>query len=291
MYRIAEKHLDLEYRIKKQDEEWLAVETELIATLPDIFESSDVLKLASMVIKAYHYQRRFASKHQVKPAPLSLTRGKLVMTVSVPTRAVLKKEREREVAKKEEENDIIDFTLDDDAEHVEKPKNKVEIVETKLPPMMDISNRLPGSATIKKASRSTSPVKFNSSQLESSAARLNSQNTPLHAESSSQARSSNNNASFTQDPHEDAFRLTGVTRVARFLNACSPPMAHFLQPFINFGCTSEEYLIAVSTWPTEKISLFLRQVASRGNDKREFTPMDMLILQNHFISYFNKAQT
>lgn len=196
---------------------------------------------------------------------------------------------------KQKENNIIDFTLDGKAEHVEKPKNKIEIVEPKLPPMMDISNRLPEPATIKRASRSTSPVKFNPSQqpsaLGSSAARLNSQNTPLHAESSSQARSSNNNVSFKQDNHEDAFKLTGITRVARFLNACSPPMAHFLQPFINFGCTGEEYLVAVSTWPPEKISHFLRQVASRGNDKREFTPMDMLILQNHFISYFNKAQT
>jgi hypothetical protein len=78
-----------------------------------------------------------------------------------------------------------------------------------------------------------------------------SDSAPLHAESSSQARSSNN-ASFTQSlgNNEDTFELTGVTLVARFLNACSPPMAHFLQPLINFGCTSEEYLIAISTWPT-----------------------------------------
>jgi hypothetical protein len=203
-------------------------------------------------------------------------------------------EKEREAAKNKKENDIIDFTLDDDAKHDKKQGSKVEIVEPKLPLTMDISNQLPGPSTIKGASRSTSPLKFNSSQrlstLGSSAARLNSQNTPLHAESSSQAQSSNS-ARFTQGNNEDVFKLTGVTRVARFLNACSPPMAHFLQPFINFGCTSEEYLVAVSTWPTEKISHFLRQVVSREKEKREFSQMDMLILQNHFISYFNKAQT
>ena len=209
-----------------------------------------------------------------------------------PTRAALEKDREREAVKNQKENDI---TLDVDAKHEEKQENKDEIVEPKLPLMMDISNQPPGPVTIKRASRSISPPKLNSSQrpsaLASSATHNNSQNTPLHAESSSQARSSNN-ASFTEGKiTEDAFKLTGVTRVARFLNACSPPMAHFLQPFINFGCTSEEYLVAVSTWPAEKISHFLRQVVSRGKDNREFSQMDMLILQNHFISYFNKAQT
>jgi len=205
-----------------------------------------------------------------------------------------KKACARAAPKNQKANDIIDLTLNDSGKLCEKQKDDIEFVEPKLPLMMDISNRLPGPATIEIASRSTSPLKFDSTQrlttLGSSAAPNNLQNTPLHAESSSQAQSSNG-VSFTQGNHEDAFKLTGVTRVARFLNACSPPMAHFLQPFINFGCTSEEYLVAVSTWPTEKISHFLRQVVSRGKDQREFSQMDMLILQNHFISYFNKAQT
>ena len=203
-------------------------------------------------------------------------------------------EKEREAAKTKKENDI---TLEDAKRSSLEPTSKLEIVLPKLALMTDISNQLPGSSTVKKESRSTPPPKFSSSQrpsiLEPSAAHINSQNTPLHAESSSQALSSNN-ASLPQGDPEDAFKLTGVTRVARFLNACTPPMAHFLQPFINFGCTSEEYLAAISTWPTERISSFLKQVVSRGDDdKRTFSQMDMLILQNHFISYFNnlKAQT
>ena len=199
-------------------------------------------------------------------------------------------DKKRDAVKNGKENDVIDFTLDDDDE---KPKEKVE---PKFPLMTDISNWLPGRAIIKVASRSTSPLKLDSSHivrpsiLRPSAARNISQSTPLHAESSSQALSSNN-ASLKQNNHEDAFKLTGVTRVARFLNACSPSMAHFLQPFIDFGCTSDEYLVAISTWPTDKISHFLRQVVSRGSDKVQFSQMDILILQNHFISYFNKAQT
>jgi hypothetical protein len=299
---------------------------QLLATLPDIFEDSETLvQLACQVIKSYHGRRRFASKQQIQSAAPSSRKSKLVMSVIVvckfhvifqkpriddffiffmllfywqPTRAALEKEREAEAAKNQKENDIIviDITLDDGAEHEkhdDKQKNKVEIVEPKLPLMTDLSNQLPGPATIKGLSRSTSALNFNSPQLlsalPSSSSHNNSQNTPLHAESSTQAQSSNNSR-LKQDNHEDAFKLTGVTRIAGFLNACSPPMAHFLQPFIDFGCTSEEYLVAVSTWQSEKISHFLRQVVSHRNDKHKFSQMDMLILQNHFISYFNKTQ-
>lgn len=197
--------------------------------------------------------------------------------------------------KKQKENDTIDITLDNDKKD-EKPKDKVEFVEPEHPLMMDISNRLSGSAnTIKGPSRSTSLLKLNSFHItrpSTTAAPIKSQSAPIHAESSSQARSSINNPSFTQrNNNEDAFELTGVTRVARFLNACSPPMSHFLQPFIDFGCTSEEFLVAISTWPTDKISHFLKQVVGRGNDKHQFSQMEMLILQNHFLSYFDKAQT
>ena len=282
---------------------------QLIETFPDIFQGSEtpIQQLACQMIRSYHNRRRYGSKQQVQSGAIFSRKSKFVMSVTVvfkfhvmvynfrhridgiplqPTRAALKKERE--AAKNQKENGIID------AKHDEKQKSKDEIVEPKLPLSVDISNQLPGPSTIKRASRSTSPLKFNSSQrvstLGSSAARLNSQNTPLHAESSSQAQP-NNSASVTQGNNEDVFKLTGVTRVARFLNACSPPMAHFLQPFIDFGCTSEEYLVAVSTWPTEKISHFLRQVVARGEDKCKISQMDMLILQNHFTSYFNKAQT
>ena len=182
--------------------------------------------------------------------------------------------------KNEKENNIIDLTLDGG-------ENNVELVELKTPLIKDISNQLPGPVAIKRASHCTSP---GPSALRSSAALINSQSTPLHAKSSSQALSSTN-TSFIQDKHEDAFELTGVTRVARFLNACSPPMSHFLKPLIDFGCTSEEYLVTVSTWPFDKISQFLSRVVRHGSGGREVTQMDILILQNHFISYFNKAQT
>ena len=83
----------------------------------------------------------------------------------------------------------------------------------------------------------------------------------------------------------------GVTWVACFLNACFPLMARFLQHFIDFGCTGEEHLFAVSTWSSEEILQFLSKVFAYESNKHKFSDMDMLILHNHFISYFTKAQT
>ena len=240
------------------------------------------------------------SNQQTESNAHSPKKRKLVMSVSVvfkfhfiiyildmrlmpslqPTRTA--SEREREAEENRKEIIIIDLTLDNH----EKQKDDVEFIEPKLPLTMDISNRLSGRATIKR-SHSESP---RPSALRSPTALINSQNTPLHAESSSQARSSKS-VSFEQGNHEDVFQLTGVTRVARFLNACSPSMAHFLQPFIAFGCTSEEYLVTVSTWPPDKISHFLSRVVHHRKDGQEFSPMEMLTLQNHFTSYFDKAQT
>lgn len=193
--------------------------------------------------------------------------------------------------KKREEEDIIDLTSNDD-EHYEN--QKVEFAEPKLPQMMDISNSQPEPTMIKIASRPASPLGPISSPfagpstLRSPAAPTKVQSTPHHAKGSSQAQSSN--GSSNQGNPEDAFQSTGVTRVARFLNACFPSMAHFLKHFVDFGCTSEEYLRAISTWPTDRISYFLSQVSGQGGDGRKLSEMDMLVLQNHFISYFNKGQ-
>ena len=176
--------------------------------------------------------------------------------------------KERKEGKKRKEYEIIDLT---DCKYDEK----VEFVKPQLPQMIEISD-LP----IKKASPPTiSPLTFISSPT---AGPSILQSRTAHIQSLFDAESSS---------HDDAFQLTGVTRVARFLNSCFPPMAHFLRHFIDFGCTGEEYLVAVSTWPSEKISHFLSQVSAYGSNERRFSDMDMLILHNHFISYFIKART
>lgn len=99
------------------------------------------------------------------------------------------------------------------------------------------------------------------------------------------------NTDLDKGDQEDPFRLTGVTQVARFLNTCLPPMGHLFRRFIDYGCLSEEYLVTVSTWPTNEIAGFLSEVSAGGTGGREFSSMEKLILEKHFISYFAKAQT
>lgn len=280
LYHVTEKHLPLEDSPRQQVDGWVALEAELVSTLPDIFNCEDArtrLELAMQIMAAYHCRRRFHSKQQIRPVEHAPRKSSLVMSVSVPTRAALRKKRKE--AKKGKENDVIDLTDDESNE-----KLKVGFVEPILPQIMDISN-LP----IEISSPSTSPPIFVSSNI-AGPSTLQFPASPLHAESSSQGHSSNN-ANIQQGNHEDAFLLTGITRVASFLNDSFPPMTHFLKHFVEFGCTSEEYLAAISTWPVGKISHFLSQVSAHGSDERKFSQMEMIILQNHFISYFNKAQT
>jgi len=74
--------------------------------------------------------------------------------------------------------------------------------------------------------------------------------------------------------------------VPPLLNACVPSMAHWLKAFVDFGCTNEECLITVSTWDDHKILHFLRQVSDCGADGNKLSDMDMLVLMDHFLTYF-----
>lgn len=181
--------------------------------------------------------------------------------------------------KKQAEEDI-DITDKDEK------RNDVQNVESKLPLTTDISNLQSGPVTIHAAS-SLGPISSRTAALQFSATSIKSQSAPPYAESSSKARFSI--ARSNQNNHKDALQLRGVPLVAQFLNTCLPPMAHLLKHFVDFGCISEEYLAAVSTWPANKILSFLDQVSERAGDENLISDMDKLVLQDHFSSYFNKA--
>ena len=62
-------------------------------------------------------------------------------------------------------------------------------------------------------------------------------------------------------------------------------MNQFLPHFIKFGCMSNQYLAAVSIWPSTHIQLFLDKV-SENSDGPHFLEMDKFILETQFLSYF-----
>ena len=74
-----------------------------------------------------------------------------------------------------------------------------------------------------------------------------------------------------------------TAQVRRFLDACTPPMSHFLPKFIAFGCNNEDFLRAVHSWTDDVIDSFLKSVSSCGEN--EFTGMDIFVLGNHFRKY------
>lgn len=61
-------------------------------------------------------------------------------------------------------------------------------------------------------------------------------------------------------------------------------MTHFLPSFLTFGCKNEEFLQAANKWADDVIESFLKSLPSSGESK--FTGMDILVLKNHFRSYF-----
>jgi len=79
----------------------------------------------------------------------------------------------------------------------------------------------------------------------------------------------------------------GTQAVFSFLEQCTPSMAHLHQHFVSFGCSDEEYLLAVSSWPPEVVRNFLIQVLTdRETGEMLVSSMDMFVLQTHFLAYY-----
>lgn len=74
--------------------------------------------------------------------------------------------------------------------------------------------------------------------------------------------------------------------VHQFLNSCVPSMGHLLDRFINFGCTSEEFLFGISMWPRAEIEHFLDQLPVTV-EGMPLSPMEKLVLINQFLNYFS----
>jgi hypothetical protein len=77
--------------------------------------------------------------------------------------------------------------------------------------------------------------------------------------------------------------------IHNFLGASIPPLTHLMDTFIDFGCTNADFLLAISSWPSERIREALEQLSLEHND-RKFTDMEKFILENHFKEYFAQKE-
>ncbi|KJA16896.1 hypothetical protein HYPSUDRAFT_219213 [Hypholoma sublateritium FD-334 SS-4] len=80
-------------------------------------------------------------------------------------------------------------------------------------------------------------------------------------------------------------RESGIAGIHRFLSKCHPPMMQHILPFVNFGCTTTEYLRAVSTWSAEQRHKLLVKILQAGRGGA-VSQMDIAVLENHFETYF-----
>lgn len=84
----------------------------------------------------------------------------------------------------------------------------------------------------------------------------------------------------SQKPHHP----DSIVTIYQFLNGCVPSMTHLLKQFLDFGCTSEEVLWAISTWSRQGVEDFLDRLPP-GPSGNSMSQMEKLILLNHFSSY------
>lgn len=78
---------------------------------------------------------------------------------------------------------------------------------------------------------------------------------------------------------------SGIAGIHRFLSKCHPPMNQHILRFVEFGCTTTEYLRGVSTWPAEQRHKLLVKILQP--ERGEAAPqMDIAVLENQFETYF-----
>lgn len=77
--------------------------------------------------------------------------------------------------------------------------------------------------------------------------------------------------------------------IHKFLGASIPPMIHLMDAFIDFGCINAAFLLAISSWSSEKIRDVLDRLSLAPHDKK-VTEMEKFILENHFKEYFAQKE-
>ena len=71
--------------------------------------------------------------------------------------------------------------------------------------------------------------------------------------------------------------------VENFLNNCVPPMAHFLERFLSYGCRNAQFLRSVSTLPRDGIVRFIRSLPCL--DGGVMSEMEVFLLTENFLNY------
>jgi hypothetical protein len=72
---------------------------------------------------------------------------------------------------------------------------------------------------------------------------------------------------------------TRAEEVADFLRICIPDMSYFLPAFIEFGCRSRGFLVALAGYSDERVDDILRKIARNISSEVVVTEMDIWVLK------------
>ncbi|KAF8969110.1 hypothetical protein BDZ97DRAFT_264189 [Flammula alnicola] len=314
----SQKHLDIRETPACQQEAVGKIKNELKEEYPDLFDAEDSeqrMYLAIHTIYKYHYQKRTnLNNHSVKgtqknyrpskkPKALKRENGQTGAQEGSSTSSRAKDHvADRKVIK---ENDAVHSK-----HNVKRRRSGSTAADSSMGPLTP--NTSLNSSTSRGTLTSNAPsvvssgptpaqgisTNFGASMSHISATQSSSQSTPLSSFGShSSALSFNTRNDYSQPSNSSGSANfcgpstsagtgqpeNGRHPVQHFLEMCVPPMGHFFPQFVEFGCSTEEYLLGVSTWPPEQIYEFLKKIFPAHGKMRE---MDILILQNHFKAYF-----
>ncbi|KAF8150894.1 hypothetical protein B0H34DRAFT_801805 [Crassisporium funariophilum] len=258
--RTAQRHLDLTVLPSKQVAALAIIKRELRERYPDIFDAEQAEK--RLFFAEYIIRHKCAlTRQNIKNAGARKHQGDTTTFIDLTY---------------EDPNDDLD---DDARQHPSRFSSPVEIVESKSTNV--------GRSTVqpRRSERITSHVSYftdepSISQATSTQSEQTKVSTPSALSTVASTRSTVNSSS--------AYVGKGsqIACVHKFLAACIPSMDHFLQRFIDFGCTNEEFLRGVSMWRKEKLRDFLERLL-QDPERASVSNMELLVLENHFETYFS----
>ncbi|KAF8966252.1 hypothetical protein BDZ97DRAFT_698449 [Flammula alnicola] len=313
----SQKHLDVRETPACQQEAVGKIKNELKEEYPDLFDAEDSeqrMYLAIHTIYKYHYQKRTnLNNHSVKGMQKNYGPSKKPKALKRENGQTGAQEGSSKSSRAKEHVANRKVIKENDAVHKHNVKHRqsrstaADSSMGLLTPNMSLnystSQGMSTSNALGVVSSGPTPAQgisanFGASMSHVSAMQSSSQSTPTssfgsHSSALSfnvrndypQSSNSSGSANFC-GPSTSAGTGQPENRrhpVQHFLEMCVPPMGHFFPQFVEFGCSTEEYLLGVSTWPPEQIYEFLKKIFPAQGKMRE---MDILILQNHFKAYF-----
>ncbi|KAJ3507073.1 hypothetical protein NLJ89_g6509 [Agrocybe chaxingu] len=313
--QISRRHWDLERSSREQKKATKAIEDELVQSFPDLFSQEDPdgvkrLKAAMSYLTHRHGKNVYALKRRSESSKEddskckspSHEQGKIMTcgetsdkdkgSLPAPSRPDVSP---RTIPEASERMPLVERMAANLAHYAGQPSNThIFGRPTNRTTASEVSQTPASNSTLPLSTPPTRLVPYiavpkrhtTSSLSMTTGSASSSSQTPCKSSSylpepmtSSQSLRATDVALETQDTagHQ-------MARIYLFLNTCVPPMTHFFQRFIDFGCTTEKHLLSIALLSRDKVELFLKKLPP-APDGTPMSPMEAFILCEQFYAY------